>query len=87
MAKRHWTSADFVMTEQVPAYDGSSATNDYGYCRKCQGDMQRFGKDGKPGPLRHYGSHGNTRAHGLRPNAPRITISRQHTLAYMGERR
>jgi hypothetical protein len=69
---RHWTDADFVVTSQTPAYDGSNAVNEYGYCRKCLCDMQRFGGNGEQGPLRHHSSHKRTRALRLWGRTPRV---------------
>lgn len=54
---RHWQSTDFVVTAETPAYDGSPAVNQFGYCRICKADMQRFGTDGQHSPLKHYASH------------------------------
>ena len=70
MSKRHWTPADFVVTDESPAYDDSPTTNQSGYCRKCGADMQRFGGDGTRGPLKHYHGHGNyRRTFGTMPRA------------------
>ena len=65
MKTKHWTPADFVITAETPAYDGSAAVNQYGYCRLCKGDIQRFGGNGEHGPLRHYASHNAARRLGL----------------------
>lgn len=47
MSQAHYTERDFVITEK-------SEGNEYGYCRKCTADMQRFCSDNL---LRHYHSH------------------------------
>ncbi len=60
MAK-HWTPSDFIVTCTTPAYDGSSAVNQYGYCQKCLGDMQAFGGNGEAGKILHYTSHNTAR--------------------------
>ena len=75
--QRHWTPADFVVTDQSPAYDGSPAVNQRGYCRKCKGDMQRFGANGQHGPLKHYTSHIRARQLGLwsgKDSRPAVTL-------------
>ena len=75
MAK-HWTDADFIVTDQSAAYDGSSAVNQRGYCRKCKCDMQRFGRNGQHGPLKHYSSHIRARQLGLwsgKDSRPQLT--------------
>ena len=63
--KAHWSEATFVVTVTSPAYDGSDTVNRYGYCRECKADMQSFGKNGKPGPVNHHGSHKRARQLGL----------------------
>ena len=63
--RRHWTDADFRVVSESPAYDGSPAVNQSGYCCRCFADMQRFGRDGQHGPLRHYHSHETARRLGL----------------------
>jgi len=63
--KKHWTPADFQVTETTPAYDGSATLTQFGYCRKCFGDMQAFGRDGKLGVPLHYSSHKTAKRIGL----------------------
>ena len=57
----HWTKADFVQTEEHPAFDGSAALTRYGYCGRCYGDMRCYGREGQEGVLRHYQSHSTHR--------------------------
>ena len=47
MARKHYTKKDFVVIYK-------DDLGEYGYCAKCQADMQRFFSDGI---LRHYHSH------------------------------
>ena len=69
MPRRHWSHADFVVVDQ--SIDGDYGVQ-FGYCRKCHADMQRFmdsaaGEQPRRwGPLTHYNSHGNYRRYGGR---------------------
>ena len=63
--RRHWEAGDFVVTDTSPAYDGSATVNRSGYCRRCLGDMQSFGKAGELGPVLHYHSHKRAKSRGL----------------------
>ena len=47
--RKHYTTDDFIITSE-------DRLGQYGYCAKCQADMQRFVSDGI---LRHYNSHQN----------------------------
>lgn len=52
--RKHWTRADFVVTDTSPDYGGGPGVNREGYCRKCGADMLEFAGDGF---IRHYHSH------------------------------
>ena len=53
MARKHWTSADFVETQRHSYTDNGVIGSRSGYCRKCHSDMAWYRDDG----FSHYHSH------------------------------